>query len=1041
MRPDRPRVLTTNEAGILLRGAGRDSLAPLLQALRLGVPVALGRRLARELLTDVARAEVAEGPGTVRALVVEWNGRGDLRQEGARICRALASTAPTMHWMVVARDRSRRALLIAAPPAAGRGTTQALLVDTGQVRASDAETLAALAAAATEEGLLLHTRWREILGRDGLTRRFYRDFEQCVATLAETAHGTADAADRRTVALLHASRLLFLAFLEAKGLLDGDRSFLRHAFTARCGGRGAHARFLAPLFFGTLNTPPSQRAPAAREFGAIPFLNGGLFTRTPVERRTRGLSFTDDALSALVGDLLGRYRITARETSDDWAEAAVDPEMLGRTFESLMASGARRDGGVFYTPQPLIARLTRQAIDRSLGAPAEVGAARAALERLRILDPACGSGAFLVFALEELAVRCAAAGDHREVAAIRRGLLARSIFGVDRDPVAVWLCQLRLWLSVIVEDETVDAARLPPLPNLDRNIREGDALSGDDFDGTCVRAPGTLEPLRVRYTRASGARKRALGRALEQEERRLAIAEVEARRLRLRAERMDLLAALRSRDLFQQRGAPGASDRARLRELREAARAAQRDRKRLQEGGALPFAFATHLPSLARDRGVELVIGNPPWVRLHRIPARDRASLRARFECFREAAWVAGASASGAGRGFGSQVDVAALFVERAVRLTRAGGVVALLVPAKLWGALAGGGLRAFLAREAPVEVVETWSGDDGGFDAAVYPSALVARRVPSGAITARAARARVACARHHAQGIDTWSLPRSTLAVDASPGAPWLVIPGAVRRAFDRIGAAGVPMAESPLGRPILGVKTGCNAAFVLSGESLGAVTRRLLRPVIRGEDLRPFAAGAEDARAWILWTHDHHGAPMRALPEPERRWLLRWRRTLERRTDARHAVWWSLFRTEAARSDLPRVVWADIGRRPRASVLPLGDPTVPLNSCYVARVPRDEDAHALAALLNAPLGAAWLRALAEPARGGYRRFLGWTCARFPVPADWERARGPLAELGRAATQGDAPDDAVLLAVACRAYGVRVADVAALIDWEADAP
>lgn len=1033
-------MLTTNEAGILLRGAGRGPLSPLLRVLRFGAPVALGRRIAGELGSRDLRAEVAAGPGTTRALVVEWDAHGDLREEGARLCRALASNAPTRLWLVVARDRGRQVLLIAAPPAAGRGTTQALLVDTRHVRASDADTLAALAAAATEEGALLHTRWREILGRDGLTRRFYRDFEQGVASLAETAHGTADAADRRTIALLHASRLLFLAFLEARGLLDGDRSFLRHAFTARCGGRGAHARFLLPLFFGTLNTPVAQRAPAAREFGAIPFLNGGLFTRTPVERRARGLRFTDDALGAVVGDLLGRYRITARETSDEWAEAAVDPEMLGRTFESLMASGARRDGGVFYTPQPLIARLTRQAIDRSLAERAEPGTTRAALERLRILDPACGSGAFLVFALEELAARRTAAGDPRGVAAIRREILARSIFGVDRDPVAVWLCQLRLWLSVIEEDETVDAARLPPLPNLDRNIREGDALSGDDFDGARVRAPGTLEPLRLRYTRASGARKRTLGRALEREERRLAIAEAEERSKRLRAARMDLLAALRSRDLFQQRGAPGAVERGRLLELRRAAREAQGELRRLRDGGALPFSFSTHLPSLARDRGVELVIGNPPWVRFHRIPASERASLRARFECFREAGWVAGASASGAGRGFGSQADLAALFVERAVRLTRAGGVVALLVPAKLWSALAGGGLRAFLAREAPADVLETWSGGDGGFDAAVYPSALIARRLPAGAVAARAAPPRIECARHRAGGIDAWKLPRASLALDASPGAPWLLIPGAVRRAFDRLAAAGVPMAVSPLGRPILGVKTGCNSAFVLGCESLGAVTRRLLRPVIRGEDLRPFAA-AEGAQAWILWTHDRHGAPMSALPEPERRWLQRWRRTLERRTDARHAAWWSLFRTEAARRDLPRVVWADIGRRPRASVLPLGDPTVPLNSCYVARVPLDEDAHALAVLLNAPLGAAWLRTLAEPARGGYRRFLGWTCARFPIPADWERVRAPLAEIGRAAARAPIPDDGTLLAAACRAYGVRAADVAALIDWESDAP
>jgi hypothetical protein len=83
--------------------------------------------------------------------------------------------------------------------------------------------------------------------------------------------------------------------------------------------------------------------------------------------------------------------------------------------------------------------------------------------------------------------------------------------------------------------------------------------------------------------------------------------------------------------------------------------------------------------------------------------------------------------------------------------------------------------------------------------------------------------------------------------------------------------------------------------------------------------------------------------------------------------RADARRAVrWWTLFRVEAARVDRPRVVWADLGRVPRAAVLFAGDAAVPLNTCYVARCRDETDACALAALLNGPLAAAWLNALA---------------------------------------------------------------------------
>jgi hypothetical protein len=157
-----------------------------------------------------------------------------------------------------------------------------------------------------------------------------------------------------------------------------------------------------------------------------------------------------------------------------------------------------------------------------------------------------------------------------------------------------------------------------------------------------------------------------------------------------------------------------------------------------------------------------------------------------------------------------------------------------------------------------------------------------------------------------------------------------------------------------------------------------------------------------------------------------------------LELRSDARGARWWALFRTEAARHDRARVVWGDIGRTPRAIVLEPGNRTVPLNTCYVVRTPSVDDAYAFAALLNSPVAAAWLSVLAEPARGGYRRFLGWTCARFPIPASWDAARPALAALGRARAQGVAPDPWTMTEAALAAYGVRHADVAALLSWHA---
>ncbi|MGH7622696.1 MAG: hypothetical protein ACREMU_10190, partial [Gemmatimonadaceae bacterium] len=160
--------------------------------------------------------------------------------------------------------------------------------------------------------------------------------------------------------------------------------------------------------------------------------------------------------------------------------------------------------------------------------------------------------------------------------------------------------------------------------------------------------------------------------------------------------------------------------------------------------------------------------------------------------------------------------------------------------------------------------------------------------------------------------------------------------------------------------------------------------------------------------------------------------------RRQLEARTDARHcARWWTLFRTESARSDGPRVVWGDVGRDPRAVVIDAGTAVVPLNSCYVAHCADEVDAHALATLLNGPLARAWLDALAEPARGGYRRFLGWTVSLLPVPRDWVRARDTLAPLGARAALHGGVSDLALLEAAAHAYEVDQANIASLVAWD----
>ena len=197
--------------------------------------------------------------------------------------------------------------------------------------------------------------------------------------------------------------------------------------------------------------------------------------------------------------------------------------MLGRVFEGVMAPDTRRASGTYYTPASLVGSVLDAAFVALLAgrlgcseAEAErrlaEGAAevRRLLRGITLLDPAAGSGAFLLGALERLTL---VAGRARS-AAVRRRILERNLFGVDRNPAAVRLTELRLWLAVVASDPSEDPTSVQPLPNLDCLIRQGDSL----FDpvGSGLRPPpramaAELARLRSQVVVASGPRQAPAG--------------------------------------------------------------------------------------------------------------------------------------------------------------------------------------------------------------------------------------------------------------------------------------------------------------------------------------------------------------------------------------------------------------------------------------------------------------------------------------------------------------------------------------------------
>ena len=805
-----------------------------------------------------------------------------------------------------------------------------------------------------ESRLALALRIAEALAGRGTGRAFFRAFAGAVGRMADALPGAIPPADRRALALVQLTRVLFLYFVQSRGWLDGREAFLAEQLDAALGTRRAlHRDLFRPLFFGTLNRRPEERRRAVG-FGRVPFLNGGLFEPHPLERRWPA-EVPDAAWRDAFDEVFERFHFTVEEGRE---EAAIAPDALGRVFEGVMDPARRRASGAYYTPAALVRRMVDAALTAHFDGRAPT---LAELDGLTVLDPAAGSGAFLLGALERLADCRRLAGDHGP--GPRRRVL-RGLVGVDRDPMAVRLAELRLWLSVLAEEGQVAPEEVTPLPNLDCLVRQGDSLV-DPLDLVGATAPpadaaAALGALRAAALVASGLPKRRARAALQCAERELLRGTLSA--AEAGAERMiaGLLAEARSPTLFGDRPAVGRAVGPELARLRERRRRVRALRRELEREGALPwFRYESHFADVFAARGgFDLVLGNPPWVRAEELPAGLRARLRERCRWWR----------TGPGAGFGHQPDLSVAFLERAWGLAAPGGTVAMLLPSKVATAAYGSAAREALAGQGRLDLVAPIPSRPGErFEAAAYPMALVASRRP-------------AAPGHRVRGAldgDGPSAPQREL----TGGGPWVISPDPVRDALGSL--AGHPrVADCWL--PRLGAKTGANDVFV---DPPAEVEAECVRLALRGREVSPFRVAP---RYRLLWPHDEAGRPLAALPPGAARHLRRHRERLALRADADpRQPWWSCFRAAAGRP-VPRVAWPDLARRLQAAALvaPEGGQVVPLNTCYVILAGTDEEAFALSAWLNAT----WIRAVAshgaDEARGGYRRFGARVVGALPYPA-----------------------------------------------------
>ena len=572
------------------------------------------------------------------------------------------------------------------------------------------------------------------------------------------AHKVVDLENSFEQALTVVYRMLFLLFAEARALVPLWHPIYRESYSLEGLRDAAEQSPHAPGFWDALRAIARLAHAGCRagDLQVTPF-NGRLFApaRTPLaERRDLDEDAARRAIVALStrpsADRAGRERIAYRDLGVEQLGAVYEtlldyePRVDRRSISLQPGSGVRKATGTFYTPQPIADYVVR----RTLG-PLVRDATPDQILRLRVVDPAMGSGAFLVAACRFLASAYEAAlvragGCHptdigeSDRVVIRRTIAERVLYGVDLNPMAVQLARLSLWLATLAADR--------PLSFLDHRLQVGDSLLGTWLaqlrhppSTRRRRAPdGTLplfgvdavshavrEAMPIRFSLETMPNDTV--EQVRAKER--AFADLTGRHAGL--SRWKRIAHLwcaawfaDSRDAAPAAAFGSLSDAALTGRGALPSRTASRyldqadavgDRRRL-------FHWELEFPEVFFDRhgarlphaGFDAVIGNPPWDMIRADSGGADARSRARLDMtpvirFTRDAGIYTAQSDGHANRY-------QLFVERAIALTRRGGRLGLVLPSGLATDHGSAALRRLLLSHCRVDAIVGMDNHRGVF-------------------------------------------------------------------------------------------------------------------------------------------------------------------------------------------------------------------------------------------------------------------------------------------------------------------------------------
>jgi len=625
-------------------------------------------------------------------------------------------------------------------------------------------------------------------------------------------------------------RLLFCWFLDKKGFINRDANYFDSTHTD---ATQYYKDNLELLFFDTLNTPQSERERSHLD-QKTPYLNGGLFEAQPDDWRGSNVPFPQGFFVRLY-EHFGEFNFTTDESTPDYEQIAIDPEMLGKIFENLLAEinedtgeQARKAKGAFYTPREIVAYMCREsvreylytatkagerakiAIDKLLdtsdsdwaksgtNSRRDTGEASLrekiieALDEMKVLDPACGSGAFPIGMLHLLVQLYERLDGRFDAYKTKLGIMERNIYGVDIEPLAIEIARLRSFLALVVDQEYIEKKSnggIDTLPNLEFKFVCANTLIPLTLQGSLSDSGKyeTLLEIKKEYFKADPKKRDKL--------------EQKYSALRLQATMFDskLNGQLQTYDPFNNDHPAGFYDQHLMHDITEV---------------------------------FSIVIGNPPYFSTEKVKGDIKEQYKIVYDEVHK-----------------SRVDIYAYFYKRGLDLLKPGtGILVYITSNKWMRARYGEKLRAYFASKDPVLLI-----DFGGFkvfDSATVDTNILLIRNSSFSGSMQACHMKNDFVR--GTSVSDYVSARTTQTTVLND-SPWFIGSSAEQDLKSKIECAGKPLKQ--LGVKInFGIKTGLNEAFVIDQTVRDAILRsdpnsnEIIKPLVRGRDIKRYAVEYKD-------------------------------------------------------------------------------------------------------------------------------------------------------------------------------------------------